>query len=162
MEPTIKEFWRRFIAGIVLLTLAALPTLLFAESYSLEDLYKIALTSSEKLKLAEQDIALAEIGTNKALSHLYPRLTATGTLIQYSERKYTGAGSILQPDSASAWSLQIDETLSLSGREFKAVDISRQFVASSRLDVEALREDYLLRYVAAAHYNSLLCPDLID
>ena len=162
MEHTMKQNWRCFAAGVVLLTLAASPTPLFADSYSLEDLYKIALTSSEKLKLAEQNITLAEIGTNKAISYLYPRLTATGGLIQYSERKYTDAGSVLQPESASAWSIRVDETLSLSGREFKALDISRQFVASSRLDVEALRENYLLSYVAAAYYDVLLANKRLD
>jgi outer membrane protein len=156
MEHAMKQHWRCFAAGIVLLTMATSPTPLLAESYCLEDLYKIALISSEKLKLAEQNIALAEIGTDKATSYLYPRLTATGGLTQYSERKYTSAGGILQPDSASAWTIRADETLSLSGREFTALDIARQSVASSRLDVEALREEYLLRYVAAAYYDVLL------
>jgi outer membrane protein len=156
MNRKMNEKWRCFAIGAVLLTLATSSGSLFAESYSLEELYKIALVSSEKLKLAEQSIALAEIGTNKALSYIYPRFTAVGALTQYSERKYTGAGGILQPDSASTWSIRADETLSLSGREFKALDISRQFVASSRLDVQALREDYLLRYVAAAYYDVLL------
>ena len=162
MEHTMKQNWRCFAAGVVLLTLAVSPSPLSAETYSLEDLYQIALASSEKLKLAEQNIALAKIGADKAISYLYPRLTTTGSLTHYSERKYTGAGSILQPDSASAWGIRLDETLSLSGREFKAIDISRQLVDSSRLDVEAAREDYLLRYVAAAYYDVLLASRRLE
>ncbi len=143
-------------AGIILLSMAAAPSPLFAETYTLEDLCQIALTSSEKLKLAEQNIALAEIGTDKARSFLYPRLTAYAGVTQYSERKFTSAGGILQPQNATAWGIRMDETLSLSGRELIALEISRQSVLRTRYDVEAIRDDYLLSHVAAAYYNVLL------
>src|SRR3989339_880841 len=152
----MKQLRRALQAGILLLIIAAAPSPLFADSYTLDDLCRIALASSEKLKLAEQNITLAEIGTEKARSYLYPRLTATGGVTQYSERKYTNAGGILQPENAAAWGVRMDETLSLSGRELTALEISRQSVLKNRYDVEALRDDYLLGYVAAAYYDVLL------
>ncbi len=57
--------------------LLAAPASLFAEEYSLDDLCRIALTRSEKLKVAEENLTIAEMGKDKAFSYLLPRLTAT-------------------------------------------------------------------------------------
>jgi outer membrane protein len=152
----MRLHWRFFQAGFLLLIIAAPPSPLFADSYTLEDLCRIALTSSEKLKLAEQNVELAEIGTQKARSYFYPRLTATGGVTQYSERKYTNGGGILQPESASAWGIRMEETLSLGGRELTALDVSRQSVLKNRYDIEAIRDDFLLRNVASVYYDVLL------
>lgn len=146
---------RILLAALLFWNMTA-PATLFADSYTLEDLCRIALTSSERLKLAEQNVSLAEIGTDKARSWLYPRLSATGGVTQYSERKYTNAGGILQPENAAAWGVRMDETLSLSGREITALAISRQSLLKSRYDLETNRDDYLLAYVAAAYYDVLL------
>ena len=71
----------------------ATPASLFAEEYSLDDLCRIALTRSEKLKVAEENLVIAEMGKDKAFSYLLPRLTATGGYTQYSEKKFTATGS---------------------------------------------------------------------
>jgi outer membrane protein len=134
----------------------ATPASLFAEEYSLEDLCRIALARSERLKMAEENLVIAETGKDKAFSYLLPRLTATGGYTQYTEKKFTATGSVLQPESGSAWGVRVDETVSLSGRELTALGISRQNVTKSRYDLTAIREDYLLRYVAAAYYNVLM------
>ncbi len=152
----MKQYRHIVLAVILMLTMSAASPSLSADSWTLEDLCRIALTSSEKLKLAEQNIEIAEIGARKARGYLYPRVTATGGVTQYSERKYTGNGGILQPESASVWGLRLDETLSLSGRELTALEISRQTVLKNRYDVEALRDDFLLGQVAAAYYDVLL------
>jgi outer membrane protein len=129
---------------------------LSASEYSLEDLYRTALSRSEKLKVAEENLLISEIGKEKAFSYLLPRLTATGGLTQYSEKKFTATGSVLQPEFSSYWGVRLDESVSLSGRELTALGISRQNVTKSRYDLTAIREDYLLRYVAAAYYNVLM------
>lgn len=152
----MKQSARFLRAGILLLIMTAAPPPLFADAYTLDDLCRIALTSAEQLKIAEQNIALAEIGIDKARSYLYPRLTAAGGMTRYSERKYTSAGGVLQPESASSWGIRMDETLSLGGRELTALEISRQSLLKTRYDVEALRDDYLLSNVAAAYYDVLL------
>ena len=153
----MKKLFLKLTAGVLaVLLFAAAPAYLFAEEYSLDDLCRIALTRSEKLKVAEEDLTISEIGKDKAFSYLLPRLTATGGLTQYSEKKFTATGSILQPESASSWGVRVDETVSLSGRELTALGISRQNVTKSQYNLTAIREDYLLRYVAAAYYNVLM------
>ncbi|MDO9227986.1 MAG: TolC family protein [Syntrophales bacterium] len=153
----MKKVFFLLAAGALAFSLClAMSASLFAEEYSLDDLCRIALARSEKLKMAEENLAIAETGKDKAFSYLLPRLTATGGYTQYSEKKFTATGSVLQPESASAWGVRVDETVSLSGRELTALGISRQNVTRSQYDLTAIREDYLLRYVAAAYYNVLM------
>jgi len=135
---------------------------LFAEEYSLDDLCRIALARSEKLKMAEENLVVAETGKDKAFSFLLPHLTATGGYVQYSEKKFTSTGGVLQPESAYTWEVRADETVSLSGRELTALGISRQNVMKSQYDLTAIREEYLLRYVAAAYYNCLIARKNLD
>lgn len=143
-------------AGLAVFLFSGTLVPLFAEEYSLDDLYRVALARSEKLKVAEENLVIAETGNEKALSYLLPRLTATGGLTQYSETKHSATGSVIQPDRASSWGLRVDETFSLSGRELTALGMAKQNVAKSRFDLAAIREDYLLRQVAAAYYNVLM------
>ena len=139
-----------------------MPASLFAEEYSLDDLCRIALARSEKLKIAEENLAIAETGKDKAFSYLLPRLTATGGYTRYSEEKFTATGGVRQPESAYTWEVRADETVSLSGRELTALGISRQNITKSRHDLTAIREEYLLRYVAVAYYNCLIARKNLD
>lgn len=150
------------VGGLLFFLFAVPPVSLFAEEYTLEDLCRIALTRSEKLRATEENLTIAVIGKDKAFSYLLPRLTATGGVTQYSERKFTGTGGVLQPESASSWGIRVDETFSLSGREWTALGIAKQNVVRSRLDLTAIREDYLLGYVAAAYYNVLMAKKNVE
>ena len=113
------------VGGLLFFLFAVPPVSLFAEEYTLEDLCRIALTRSEKLRVTEENLTIAVIGKDKAFSYLLPRLTATGGVTQYSERKFTGTGGVLQPESASSWGVRVDETFSLSGREWTALGICK-------------------------------------
>ena len=159
----MKKWLSKWMPGVVAVLLsAAVPASLFAAEYSLGDLYRIALARSEILKVAEENLVIAEIGKDKAFSYLLPRLTATGGVTQYSEKKFSGTGSLIQPETGSSWGVRIDQTVSLSGRELTALGISRQFVTKSTYDVTAVREDYLLRFVAAAYYNVLMARKVLE
>lgn len=158
----MKRWLSKWVPGVaVALLLTAAPASLLAAEYSLGDLCRIALNQSEKLKVAEENLTISEIGKDKALSYLIPRLTASAGYTQYTEKKISGT-SVIQPDHGSSWGLRLDETVSLSGRELTALDISRQSVTKSRHDLTATREDYLLRYVAAAYYNVLMARKGLD
>jgi outer membrane protein len=144
------------VGGLLFFLFAAAPVSIFAEEYSLEDLSRIALTRSEKLRVAEENLTISEIGIDKARSFLLPRMTAFGGVTQYSEKRLNEQGTLLQPESASSWGVRADETFSLNGRELTALSISKQNVAKSQFDLTAIREDYILRYVAAAYYDVLM------
>lgn len=158
----MKKWSSKWMPGVVaMLLLTAVPASLFAAEYSLSDLCRIALTQSEKLKVAEENLTISEIGKDKALSYLLPRVTAAAGYTQYTEKKISGT-SVIQPERGASWSVRLDETVSLSGRELTALGISRQLVSKSRHDLSALREDYLLRFVAAAYYNVLMARKSLD
>ena len=157
-----KAFFLPVAAALVFSLFLAMPASLSAEEYSLDDLCRIALARSEKLRVAGEDIVIARTGKDKALSYLLPHLTATGGYIQYSEDKFTATGGVRQPESAYTWEVRADETVSLSGRELTALEISRQNITRSLHDLTAIREDYLLRYVAAAYYNCLIARKNLD
>jgi len=153
----MKSLFTSLLAGFVgCLLVGTTAPALFAEEYALEDLCRMALTRSEKLKVAEENLTISVIGQDKARSFLLPRLTAATGYTQYSEKKISSAGSVIQPEWGSSWTLRADETVSLSGRELTALDISKQNVTKSRYDLATVREDYLLRFVAAVYYNVLL------
>ncbi len=156
-----KWFLKRMPGVMAVFLLAAAPAPLSAAEYSLAELCRIALTQSEKLKVAEENLTISEIGKDKALSYLLPRLTAAAGYTQYTEKKFNGT-SVIQPENGSSWGVRLDETVSLSGRELTALDISRQNVTKSQHDLKAIREDYLLRYVAAAYYNVLMARKSLD
>jgi len=157
-----KVFYLQVAAALVFSLFWAVPASLFAEEYSLNDLCRIALARSEKLKIAEENLAIAETGKDKAFSYLLPRLTATGGYTQYSDKKLTATGGVRQPESAYTWEVRADETFSLSGRELTALEISRQNITKNQHDLTAIREEYLLRYVAVAYYNCLIARKNLD
>jgi outer membrane protein len=157
-----KKIYRMAAGSLVVLLFTTAPAIIFAEEYTLDDLYRIALARSEIIKVAEENLVISEIGKDKAFSYLLPRLTATGGVTQYSEKKFNSAGSLTQPESGSSWGVRLDQSVSLSGRELTALGISKQFVTKSTYDVNAIREDYLLRFVASAYYNVLTARKVLE
>ncbi|MEW6214973.1 MAG: TolC family protein, partial [Nitrospirota bacterium] len=107
---------------------------LFAEEYSLDDLYRLALERSERIKISEEDLSIVERGKDKALSVLLPKLSTFWNYTRYSEVKTTGTGWIIQPDYSTSWGLRLDQSMSLSGRELKAFKISKENIEKSGYD----------------------------
>lgn len=122
--------------------------------YTLAELYKIALERAEKIKISEENLSIAEAGRQKAASVLFPVLSAYGNYTRYSESKTSSVGSIIQPDNAATWGLRLDQSLSLSGREFTAFRIARENIMKSRFDIDTVKGDYLLS-VASGFYDVL-------
>lgn len=146
---------------IVFFLLTYFPNLEAQEEYSLNDLYKLALERAEKIKISEEDLYIAERGKDKAISVLLPRLSAFGNYTRYSESKISGSGWTIQPDWSELWGLRLDQSLSLSGRELTAFNISKENIEKSRYDLYAVREDYLLS-VSAAYYDVLRAKKAVE
>ncbi len=129
---------------------ALFPFELPAESYSLDELFRLSLEKSETIKIAEEDLYLSEIEKDKTLAVLFPRLSAFGEHTRYSEEKQQG-GFLLQPDYTNEWGLRLDETLSLGGREFTTYAIAKKGLRKSGFDLHTVKEEYLLT-VATQYY----------
>jgi outer membrane protein len=160
----IKRAWAEGILVSVTLILVLIlgPPDLSATEYSLEDLFRISLEKSERLKIQEENYYISKQGQYKALAPLLPRVMASGSYTRFDEQKRSEAtGSLIQPDNASLWNMKVDETLSLSGREFTAYSASRDNVRKSGEDLFAARETYLLD-VATAYYDVMKATKLLD
>ncbi|HSD93820.1 MAG TPA: TolC family protein [Syntrophales bacterium] len=127
--------------GLMLLLWGAPST---AAEYTLEDLYRVGMQKSEKVRISSENVEIADTGKYKALSSLLPKATAFGAYTNYTENKVGTSGALIQPDNQSNWGVRIDETLSLSGREFKSYSLSKDNVEKSRFDFQSFQEDFLL------------------
>lgn len=125
-----------------------------ALEYSLDDLYRIAIERSERIKISEEDLFIAETGKDKAKSVLLPKLSAFWNYTKYSEDKQSSTGTIIQPDYSTSWGLRLDQSLSVSGREITAFNISKESIERSRYDLKAVKEAYVFS-VAEAYYDFL-------
>ncbi len=141
-------------AGLLILYLAAVPSLLFAEDYSLEDLYRIAISRSERIRVSSENLNIAKLGKDKARSALRPDLTSYASYTQYTETHRGDTGNIIQPNQSGSWGLQLTQALSLGGREFIALDVAGKAIEKSRYDLLSLQQDYLVS-VTAAFYDLL-------
>jgi outer membrane protein len=149
------------VAAIFSFSIMGSPDL-WATEYSLQDLFRISLEKSEKLKIQEENYYISQQGQAKALSPLLPKVTASGGYTRYDEEKRSeSTGSLIQPENASLWALRVDETLSLSGREFTSYSASKDNVRRSGEDLFAARESYLLT-VATAYYDVLKAMKLLE
>ena len=75
----------------------------YAVEYSLEDLYKIALERSERIKISEEDLFIAQKGKDKAAAALMPKLSGFGSYTKYTEDKYSSSNTLIQPDDSKSW-----------------------------------------------------------
>ncbi len=123
-----------------------------AADYTLEDLYRIGMQKSEKIRISGENVEIADAGKYKALSALLPRATAFGTYTNYTDEKRNATGSLTQPDTQSAWGMRIDESLSLGGREFISYSLSKDSVEKNRYDFRSFQEEFLLA-VSLAYFE---------
>ncbi len=142
----------RLISLIALLSILT-PCILYAQEYSLSDLYILALERSETIRIAEEDLYISERGKDKAAAALMPTISAFADHTRYSEEKRSG-DSILQPEHTNSWGMRLDQTLSIYGKEVTGLRMSKSNVTKSRFDLDAVKEAYIFS-VAVAYYDLL-------
>ena len=146
----IKGLWA-IPLGLMILLWGA-PSL--AMEYTLEELYRIGMQKSEKVRISAENVEIADSGTYKALSALLPKVTTFGGGAAYSASKTSVTGSLIQPDWQQTWGARIDETLSLSGKEFLSYFQSMNNLEKNKFDYKSFQEDYLLA-VSLAYFEFL-------
>lgn len=164
----------RFLLGILIAVFLSVAQGLYAqhrgqpepvgEGYaelSLEDLFRLALEHAEQIKISEEELYIAERGKDKALSAFLPVITAFGEYTQFSKKKVSSEGFLVQPDNSVEWGLHLDESLSLGGREFTSYRISKEVITKSGYEADAVKEEYLLQ-VAADYYNVIKIKKAVD
>lgn len=133
----------------------------YAVEYSLEDLYKIALERSERIKISEEDLFIAQKGKDKAVAALMPKLSGFGSYTKYTEDKYSSSSTLIQPEDSKSWGVRLDQSFSMSGREVTAFNISKENIERNKYELHAVKEEYLLS-VSASYYEVLRAKKALD
>ncbi len=134
---------------IVYLVLAIIPRISSGEEYSLDDLYRLALTRSNSVKVAAENTYISEREKDRAMAVLIPKFSAFGSYTAYNR-----AAIELQPNNTSSWGLKLNQSFSLSGRELTALNIAEEGITKSGLDLKSIQEAYLLN-VASDYFMVL-------
>jgi outer membrane protein len=133
----------------------------FAVEYTLDELYKIALERSERIKISEEDVLIAEKNKDKALSLLFPKLSGVGTYTGHEERRSADSGTQTQPLDSTSWSVRLDQTLSTSGRELTALKMAKDNIEKNKMDLFSVKETYML-LVTNAYYDVLKAGKFVE
>ena len=136
---------KMLICGMIaLITAFIFASESIAREYALSDVYREALKNSEKIKMAQENLYIAQVGKNKVWSVLIPRITAFGTYNHFSEQKTTVSGVLIQPDESGNWGVRADESFSVSVRELNVLKIAGQTITKNEYDLEATKSDFIL------------------
>ena len=155
---------KKLLYGTAILACAAFfATAAPAQEYTLSDLYKQALKNSEKMKMAQENLYIAQYGKDKAWAVLIPRVTAFGTYNRFSEDKYsTPARTVLiQPLESGNWGVRADQSFSLSVRELTALKVAGQTITKNEFDLDATKSDFVL-IVASAYYDVMKAKKALE
>jgi outer membrane protein len=133
----------------------------FAAEYRLDELYKIALERSERIKISEEDVYISEKNKDKAMSLLIPKLSGVGTYTGYKDNKISDSHTQTQPYDATSWSVRLDQTLSTSGRELTALKMSKDNIEKNKMDLFSVKESYML-LVTNAYYDVLKAGRFVE
>ena len=142
-------------------TAVTAPGIIFAEEYSLGDLYRIAFENSERIKISEEDLYIASRDKDKAEAALLPDLSAFVNYTRYSDDKLSSTDLVIQPDTSASWGLRLDQSFSLSGREFTAFRVSKENIEKSRYDLYSVKESYLFT-LSSAYFDMLRAEKNIE
>ncbi|MCX5808384.1 MAG: TolC family protein [Proteobacteria bacterium] len=132
-----------------------------AVEYTLNDLYRIALERSEKVKISEEDVYIAERGKDKAMSALLPKVYGTGSYTRYTDTAVSSTGSLNQPNEGLSYGARLEQAMSMGGREITSYRISKDGVEKSKYDLYAIKEGYTIN-VATVYYDVLRAKKLAE
>lgn len=138
--------------SLYLVTILVLMTLnpILADSqtsYSLYDLALLANQQSETIKIAGEDLFIAQQDKQRALSVLIPRATAFGAMTKYKEE------DMAAPDTLTM-GIKLTQSFTINGKELIAYDVTKDIIEGKELSLESIRAQYLLQ-VSQAYYNIL-------
>jgi outer membrane protein len=133
---------------------ASPPGLAQVPEYALDELYRMGLKTAERIKIAEQDVAVAQAQQDKGFSFLLPGLTTYGDARGYSRSTTSATGSTIQPDNTQTFNLRLFQSFSLGGRELTAYKMLKENVTKTKFDLTTVREEYMQR-IAAFYYEAL-------
>ena len=126
----------------LIFSLFALKPLEARALYSLYDLVKLANEQSETIKIAEEDLFIAQQEEKRALSVLFPRATTYGS---YNRTEYQKGE--LSSSAINTFGILLNHSFTLNGKELIAIDIAKKSTESRAFSLESIRAQYILQVV---------------
>lgn len=123
-------------------------------TYSLYELTQIASKQSETIKIAKEDVFIAQQDEKRALSVLIPRVTAFGSITEHQK------DGPLMADTVSLGA-KLTQSFTLNGKELIALDVTKKNIEGKEFSLESIRSDYLLQ-VSQAYYNILSAEKFLE
>lgn len=149
MGKTINQ-----VCLVIFIVLLIQTTAYSQTMYSLYDLAKLADTHSETIKIAQDNLYIAQQEKKRALSVLIPRAVGFGSLNEYKN------DNISSPDTMTV-GIKLTQSFTLNGKELIALDVTKKGIEGKTYVFESIRSQYLLQ-VAEAYYHLLSAQRFIE
>ncbi len=140
---------------IALILILAMSSSAYAgTTYSLKKLSELAVMQSENIKIANEDVYIANQEKKRALSVLIPKLAAYGDITRYKNDE------ISSPDT-NTFGIKLTQSFTLNGKELIALDVTKKDIESKKFSLQSIRANYILQ-VAQAYYNILSARRFVE
>lgn len=114
--------------------------------YSLNQLYELGLKRSEQIKIAENQLTIAEKDEDRAFSVLVPTFSGFGDYIRYSEE------NMIQPKTGYEYGLKLKQKFTVNGRELILLQGAKDTIVQREHDLNNVSESFLF-HIASAFYD---------
>ncbi len=111
-------------------------------SYSLFDLALLANKQSETIKIAKEDVYIAQQDKKRAFSFLIPRATAFGSITENKD------ADVFSPNSTTV-GVKLTQSFTLNGKELIALGVTKKNIVGKEYSLESVRSEYLLQVTQA-------------
>lgn len=145
-----SKFFSRF--GFFGLILLLGVQSVYAQTYTLNQVYSLALQKSEEVQIAREEISRSEQEKRRALSAVLPKVTLSGTYERSPEER-AGFG-IIQPEESYGMEAKVEQPLYSGGKNQAGMRIAQEGVVVTQKSYNLSSESLLLR-VAQAFYGML-------
>ncbi len=123
------------------------------ETFTLNQIYALALQQNEGIKISQEEIRYAEQEKNRARSAVFPQVTVSGTYDRTPE-KLNDSGFITQPRASYGMDVTVEQSLYAGGKNRAGLRIAERGIEVARKDLNISSETLLLR-VAQVFYGVL-------
>jgi len=149
----MNKFFLQTILMVCIISLSVIPAY-SQTTYSLYDLTQLANRHSETIKIAQEDVVIAQQDEARALSVLIPKATSFGSMTEYKN------DNSASPDTMTL-GIKLTQSFTLNGKELIALDVTKRTIEGKQFSLESIRSQYLLE-VAQAYYNILSAQRFLE
>lgn len=123
-------------------------------AYSLYELAQLANKHSVTIKIAKEDVYIAQQEKKRALSVLIPEATSFGSVTEFKD------DNVSKPDTQTI-GVKLTQSFTINGKELIALDVTKKEIKGKEFFLETTRSQYFLQ-VARAYYNILSAQKFLE